>query len=86
MEHDAYWDSTGNAAQGLGEIAELGHFHELVQMEEEGAVDKIGQNRCNLLKLEKVDKGDVHQDGNADMLEGHADQLGVVLVDDHVAT
>lgn len=43
MEPDAYWDSTGNAAQGLGEIAELRRFHELVQMveeEEEEAVDK----------------------------------------------
>lgn len=33
-----------------------------------------------------MDKGDVHQDGHADTQEGHADQLGVVLVDDHVAT
>lgn len=44
MERDAYWDSTGNAAQGLGETAEVGRFHELVQMEEEEeeeAVDKI---------------------------------------------
>lgn len=45
MEPAAYWDSTGNAAQGLGEIAKLRRFHELVQMvvaeeEEEEAVDK----------------------------------------------